>query len=93
MGALFGLYGKFYSHDGYSLVHTFTFDHYINLSKSKKMLAVMPVYRRIGRFVLLLHLLVLTAVYKHDIFTYSLLNSVQDSEILVNGKHKSCILA
>ena len=87
MGALFGLYDKFYSHDGYSLVHTFTFDHYINLFKSKKMFAVMPVYRRISRFVLLLHLLVLTAVYKHDIFTYSLLNSVQESENLALNVH------
>ena len=51
------------------------------------MLAVMPIYRRIGRFVLLLHLLVLTAVYKHDIFTYSLLNSVQDSENLALNVH------
>ena len=87
MGALFGLCDKFYSHDGYSLVHTFTLDHYIILSKCQKMLTVMPVYRREGRFVLLLHLLVLSAVYKHDIFTYSLLNSVQGSENLALGVH------
>ena len=46
------------------------------------MLAVMPVYRRVGRYILLLHLLVLMAVYKHDIFTLSLPRLVQDSENL-----------
>ena len=55
------------------------------LSKSKKMLAVMPVYRRVGRYFLLLHLLVLMAVYKHDIFTLSLLRLVQDSENLARN--------
>ena len=58
------------------------------LSKSKKMLAVMPVYRRVGRYILLLHLLVLMALYKHDIFTLSLLRLVQDSE---NLARKVCL--
>lgn len=56
------------------------------------MLAVMPVYRRAGRFVLCLHLLVLLAVYKHDIFIYSLLSLVQDSENLATKVHlQSCL--
>ena len=69
--ALSGSY-ELYGHDGYSRVHTFTFSCNMILSKSKKMLAVMPVYRRVGRYILLLHLLVLLAVYKHGIFTLSL---------------------
>ena len=48
------------------------------LSQSKKMLAVMPVYRRVGSFIILLHFLVLIAVYKQDISTFSLLKLVQD---------------
>ena len=47
----------------------------------------MPVYRCVDRFVLLLHLLVLMAVYKHDIYTFSLLKSVQDSENLSLNVH------
>ena len=57
----------------------------------------MPVDRRVGCFVLLLHLLVLMAVYKHDIYTFSLLKSVQDSEsvshyvrLRYNFYNKSC---
>ena len=52
------------------------------LSQSKKMLAVMPVYRRVGSFIILLHFLVLIAVYKQDISTFSLLKLVQDSKNL-----------
>ena len=46
------------------------------------MLAVMPVYRRVGSFIILLHFLILIAVYKQDISTFSLLKLVQDSENL-----------
>ena len=54
----------------------------MNFSNSKKHFAVMPVYRCGGRFILLLHFLVLTAIYQHDIFTFSILKLVQDSEKL-----------
>ena len=84
-GALSGSY-ELYGHDGYSLVHTLTFSYNMILSKSKKMLAVMSAYRRVGRYILLLHfILVLMAVYKHDIFTLSLLRLVQDSENLARN--------
>ena len=46
------------------------------------MLAVMPVYRRVGSFIILLHFLVLITVYKQDISTFPLLKLVQDSENL-----------
>ena len=46
------------------------------------MLAVMPVYRRVGSFIIVLHFLVLIAVYKQDISTFSLHKLVQDSENL-----------
>ena len=42
----------------------------------------MPVYRCGGRFLLLLHFLVLTAIYQHGIFTFSTLKLVPDSEKL-----------
>ena len=42
----------------------------------------MPVYRCGGRFILLLHFLVLTAIYQHDIVSFSILKWVQDSEKL-----------
>ena len=80
--SIFWLWDASYRHDGDSLVHTFTFIHYMILSQSKKILAVMPVYRRVGSFIILLHFLVLIAVYKQDISTFSLLKLVQDSENL-----------
>ncbi|MCG8078919.1 MAG: hypothetical protein JAY75_22105, partial [Candidatus Thiodiazotropha taylori] len=42
----------------------------------------MPAYRCGGRFILLLHFLILAAVYKHPILTVSILYSAQDSENL-----------
>ena len=42
----------------------------------------MPVYRCGVRFIRLLHFLALTAVYQHDIFTFSILKLEQDSEKL-----------
>ena len=82
MGALFWLWDASYRYDGDSHVHTFTFIHYMILSQNMEMLAVMPVYRRVGSFIILLHFLVLIAVYKQDIATFSLLKLVQDSENL-----------
>ncbi|MEW8547336.1 MAG: endonuclease/exonuclease/phosphatase family protein, partial [Candidatus Thiodiazotropha sp.] len=46
------------------------------------MTAVMPTYRRICNFVLFIHLIILSGIYKNNIFMYSTLISVRKSEYL-----------
>ena len=73
-----GLHVSFYWQYDTFLIHSFTINSNIIIPK-RKLLAVMPVYRRVCRFFLFIHLIVLIAVYKHDICTFSLLKLVQDS--------------
>ena len=46
------------------------------------MIAVMPTYRRICKFVLFFHLIILSGIYKNNIFMYSSLLSLQTTECL-----------
>ena len=73
-----GLHVSFYWQYDTFLFHSFTFNSKIIIPK-RKLLTAMPVYRRVCRCFLLFHLIVLTAVYTHDICTFSLLKLVQDS--------------
>ena len=52
------------------------------LTNRTNMNAVMPTYRRICKFVLFFHLIILSGIYKNNIFMYSTLLSLQTTECL-----------
>lgn len=71
--------------DGACFVHALSFNNNMMISIWKSRFAIMPTYRRMCYFQLLLHLSVLCSVYYNDIYMYSFIKSVQESAFLAQN--------
>ena len=68
----------------------------MTLVYGKNRLAVMPTYRHVCKFAILIHFLALTILYKNNACTFSVLMFWHDSEVLAHklynhGNCKRCI--
>ena len=62
------------------------------LAKARNRVAVMPSYRRMCKFAILVHFLALAVLYKNNEYTFSILIQLQESESLSYNLywHRNC---
>ena len=72
-------------HDGASLVPASSNDSYMILSAGRNKASVMPIYRRICRFNVTVHLLILFTIHKYPIYSLTTLTAMQESEVIANS--------
>ena len=65
-------------------VLTFSYGNHMTFAYGKNRLAVLPTYRRMCEFIILIHFLALTVLYKNNTFTFSVLMLLRENEHLAH---------
>ena len=71
---------KYSEHDGARSVLTFSYDNHMTFAFEKNRVAVLPTYRRVCKFIILIHFLALTVLYKNNTCTFSVLMLLRENE-------------